>query len=272
MYREDAVIPAPVQFIKKFATDAVLISGIFGLAIIGVKDKARDKFLYGDEIRELSSPTDEYKVVFPIRKGNDFTFVVGTWVGPEVSMDGIRYHGISDDEKLEVEVRIVLKSLADNTTRVYFEADFKYKGSFMDRFLGRKAEDLAKYIVEDRFITYVRAYFKSFLELLPTMGQDGKPSISSFSLTPIIEFTGEAKDILAKINETIAQLSVAVIKVDIDKLNCRIVAENKEMKKAMCKSEGKIKTDFEALSMIMTARGQGKMEVYGINTDEVFEF
>jgi len=268
MYRGDTVINAPVQFVRKFASDPVLISGIFGLAIIGVKDKSRDIFLYGDEIKQLSMPSDEFKVVFPVRKNSDFVFVTGTWKGPEILMDGIRYYGISDDKKLEVEVKIVLKGLADYTTRVYFEADFKYKGSFMDRFLGRKAEDFAKYIVEDRFVTYVKAYFKSFVELLPEMEKSSAP----LSLSPIFEFSGDAVNILAKINELIAQLNVAVIKVDFDKLNCRIVAENKEMKKVMCKSEGKIKSDFEALSMIMTARGQGKMEVYGMNTDQVFEF
>ena len=270
MYRGDIVINAPVQFVRKFAMDPLLISGIFGhVAILGFKDKAKNEYLFGDRIRELTAPANEFKALFILLKsGGNFKYADGVFKGPEVTAEGIKYSGYSDDGKLEFEISIILKSLGENVTRVYFETNFKYNDPLLDRLLGRSAVDFAKHIVEDHFITYTRVYFPSFVDL---MGQRGIPSTSSVSLSPISEFTGDAGSLLAKINEVITQLNLGVIKVSFDKLNCSIVVENKAMKKAVCKSDGATKTGFEALSMIMTAKGQGKMEVYALNIEDLIE-
>lgn len=186
-------------------------------------------------------------------------------------MDRIKYSGYSDDNKLEFEISIIPKSLGENLTRMYFATNVKYNDSFMDRLLGRSAVDFAKHIVEDHFITYARVYFSSFADLLSSMGQREISSPSPISLSPISEFTGDAAGVLAKMNQVITQLNLGVIKVSFDKLNCSIVVENKTMKKAVCKGENGIKTGFEELSMIMSAKGQGKMQVYTINVEDLIE-
>jgi len=273
MYRGDLVVNAPVQFARKFAMDPLIISGISGhISIRGFKDKAKNEFLFGDRIRELSAPANEFKALFILLKsGGNFKYADGVFKGPEVTMDGIKYSGYSDDGKLEFEISIMPKSLGENVTRLYFATNVKYNESFMDRLLGRSAVDFAKHIVEDHFITYARVYFSSFADLLSSFTQKGYSSTSSISLSPISEFTGDAAGVLAKMNETITQLNLGVIKVSFDKLNCSIVVENKAMKKAVCKGENGIKTGFEALSMIMSAKGQGKMQVYTINVEDLIE-
>ena len=273
MYRGDIVVNAPVQFARKFAMDPLLISGISGhITILGFKDKVKNEYLFGDRIRELTAPANEFKALFILLKsGGNFKYADGVFKGPEVTAEGIKYSGYSDDGKLEFEISIITKSLGENLTRVYFMTNVKYNDSFMDRLLGRSAIDFAKHIVEDHFMTYARVYFPSFSDLLSSMGQREKSSTSPVSLSPISEFTGDAAEVLAKINEAITQLNLGVIKVSFDKLNCSIVVENKTMKKAVCKGESGIKTGFEALSMIMSAKGQGKMEVYAINVEDIVE-
>jgi len=273
MYRGDIVINAPVQFVRKFAKDPVYISGVTGhISILGFKDKAKNEFLFGDKIRELSAPAKEFKVLYILlKKGGDFKYADGVFKGPETTMDGIKYYGYSDDGKLEFEISIMPKSLGENLTRMFFATNVKYNDSFLDRLLGRSAVDFARHIVEDHFMTYARVYLSSLPDLLSSMGQKEKPSTSPVSLSPISEFTGDAGSVLAKINEAITQLNLGVIKVNFDKLNCSIVVENKTMKKAVCKGESGTKTGFEALSMIMTAKGQGKMEVYTVNVEDLIE-
>jgi len=273
MYRGDIVINAPIQFVRRFVMDPLIISGISGhISIRGFKDKAKNEYLFGDRIRELSAPANEFKALFILlKRGSNFKYADGVFKGPEVTMDGIKYSGYSDDGKFEFEISIIPKSLGENLTRVYFGTNVKYNDSFMDRLLGRSAVDFAKHIVEDHFITYTKQYFPSFSDLLSSMGQRDMSSPSSVSLSPISEFTGDAAGVLAKMNEAITQLNLGVIKVSFDKLNCSIVVENKAMKKAVCKGENGIKTGFEALSMIMSAKGQGKMEVYALNIEDIVE-
>jgi len=273
MYRGDIVVSAPVQFARKFAMDPLIISGISGhISILGFKDKAKNEYLFGDRIRELTAPANEFKALFILLKsGGNFKYADGVFKGPEVTMDGIKYSGYSDDGKLEFEISTMPKSLGENLTRVYFATNVKYNDSFMDRVLGRSAVDFAKHIVEDHFITYAKQYFPSFSDLLSSMGQRDKSSPSSVSLSPISEFSGDAGGVLAKMNEVITQLNLGVIKVSFDKLNCSIVVENKTMKKAVCKNGNGIKTGLEAISMIMTAKGQGKMEVYAMNIEDIIE-
>jgi len=275
MYRGDTVINAPVQFVRRFVMDPLIISGISGhISILGFKDKAKNEFLFGDRIRELSAPANEFKALFILlKRGSNFKYADGVFKGPEVTMDGIKYSGYSDDGKLEFEISFIPKSLGENLTRMYFATNVKYNDSFMDRLLGRSAVNFARHIVEDHFITYTKVYFSSFADLLSSMGQRDMSSPSSVSLSPISEFTGDAGSLLAKMNEVMSQLNLGVIKMSFDKLNCSIVVENKTMKKAMCKSDKEIRTGLEAISMIITTatKGQGKMQVYTINVEDLIE-
>ncbi|MBB5253553.1 hypothetical protein [Sulfurisphaera ohwakuensis] len=59
--------------------------------------------------------------------------------------------------------------------------------------------------------------------------------------------------------------------MNLDKLNCSIVVQNKEMKKAVCRSNGNVKMGFEALSMIISAKGQGKIGVYTIKIEDIID-
>jgi len=273
MYRGDIVVNLPVQFVRKFLMDPLLIAGISGHIVIRwFKDKAKNEYLSGNRIRELSAPTNEFKAIFVLRTSSgDYKYLEGVFKGPEVTMEEIKYYGYTDDGKLEFGITIMPKSLGGSATRIYFMTNFKYNDSLMDRLLGRTAEDFAKHIVEDRFITYARVYFQSYAELFSAMGQKEGPSPSSVSLYPISEFTGDAASLLAKMNEVVSQLNLGVIKVSFDKLNCSIVVENKTMKKAVCKSDKEIRTGLEAISMIITAKGQGKMQVYTINVEDLIE-
>ncbi|WP_260311113.1 hypothetical protein [Sulfurisphaera ohwakuensis] len=43
------------------------------------------------------------------------------------------------------------------------------------------------------------------------------------------------------------------------------------MKKAVCRSNGNVKMGFEALSMIISAKGQGKIGVYTIKIEDIID-
>ncbi|WP_014511677.1 hypothetical protein [Saccharolobus solfataricus] len=43
------------------------------------------------------------------------------------------------------------------------------------------------------------------------------------------------------------------------------------MKRAICRSDSSVKVGFEALSMIISAKGQGKMEVYSVKMEDVID-
>jgi len=185
--------------------------------------------------------------------------------------NGIRYFGYTDDGKLEFEIIFIPKSLGENLTNIHFATTVKYNDSLLERLLGRSAVDLARHIVEDHFITYTRVYFPSFVSFISSIELIEKSSPSSVSLPRTSQFSGDAGSVLTKINEVITQLDLGVIKVKFGGLTCSIVVENKTMKKAVCKSDSETRTGFEALSMIMSAKGQGKMEVYAINVEDIVE-
>jgi len=272
MYTRDLVINVPAFYVRKFAMDPFIISGISGhIAILGSKGEKDMESSSEAETEKVLAQPNEFNALFilPMRGGGS-KYVDGIFKGPEVTMDGIKYYGRTNDGKLEFEGEIITKSLGDNSTRVYFSANIKYNDSFMDRLLGKSAEDFAKHIVEKHFIRYAKMYLPSYAELFSSMG---KNSSSSVSLSPISEFTGDAGSLLAKMNEVMSQLNLGVIKMSFDKLNCSIVVENKTMKKAMCKSDKEIRTGLEAISMIITTatKGQGKMQVYAINVEDLIE-
>ena len=274
MYRGDIIINAPVQFVMKFIEDPLIIAGISGhIAILKFKDKVKDEYLFGDKIKELSAPTNEFKVLYILLKSDGtFKYAEGVFIGPEVTMEnGIRYFGYTDDSKLEFEINFILKGLGENLTSIHFATTVKYNDSLLERLLGRSTVDLARHIVEDHFITYIRVYFSAFVSFIHSIELIEKSSPSSISLPPISQFTGDAGSVLVKINEITTQLDLGVIKVKFDGLTCSIIVENKAMKKAVCKSDGETRTDFEALSMILSAKGQGKMEVYAINVEDIIE-
>jgi len=273
MYMGDILINAPVYFVRKFIMDPLIIAGTSGhISILGFKDKAKNDYLFGDKIRELSAPATEFRVLYILLKtGLNFQYTDGVFIGPELTAEGVKYYGYSDDGRLEFEINFMPKSLGENSTRLYIATNVKYNDSLLDRILGRKAVDFARHIVEDHFITYARVYFPSFFDLVPSMRSKEQSSVPSVSLSPISQFSGDAGSILIKINEAITQLNLGVIKVKFDKLTCNIVVENKTMKKAVCKSENEIKTGFEALSMILGTKGQGKMEVYSVNVEDIIE-
>lgn len=274
MYSGDILVNAPIQLVTKFIMDPLIIAGVSGhIAILGFKDEAKNEYLFGDKITELSTPTNEFKALYILPKSDgNFKYDEGVFIGPEVTIEnGVRYSGYTDDGKFELEINIIPKGIEENLTNIHFMTNVKYNDSLLERLLGKSPIDFARQIVEDHFMTYVRLYFPSFINYITSIELAEKPSPSLISLSPISQFTGDAGSLLAKINEVIAQLNLGVIKVKLDGLTCSIVVENKAMKRAVCKSESEIKTDFEALSMIMTTKGQGKMEVYALNIEDIIE-
>ncbi|QGA53994.1 hypothetical protein GFS03_05090 [Sulfolobus sp. E5-1-F] len=273
MYSTEVKINAPIFVVRKILMDPLFTSGISGhIAILKFKDKQKNEFLMGDRIRELSAPTDEFEALYILmRTSKDFKYTEGIYRGPEVSLQSIKYSGISNDGKLEFTIEFMPKSIGDSQTTLYIATKVKYNDSLLDKLLGKSAVDFAKHIVEDHLGMYARVYF-SYLygDIIKNLASKER-STQGLSITPLFEFTGNAGSILSKINETISQLDLGKIKVNFDNLTCDIVVQNKEMKRAICRSDNIIKTGFEALAMIISAKGEGKMEVYSVKVEDLIE-
>ncbi|QXJ28601.1 hypothetical protein J5U23_01470 [Saccharolobus shibatae B12] len=273
MYSTELTLNSPIWIVRKFLMDPLFISGVSGhISILKFKDKQNNEYLMGDRIRELSTPTDEFIALYILlRTSKDFKYTEGIFKGPEVKMQSIKYSGMSDDGKLEFTIEFMPKSLGDTQTRLYVATNVKYNDSLLDKMLGKSAVDFAKHIVEDHFVTYARVYFPSLYgDIIKIFNTKGKPT-QGLSVAPSLEFTGDAGSILSKINEMISQLDLGLIKVNFDKLSCNIVVQNTEMKRAICRSDSNVKTGFEALSMIISAKGQGKIEVYSVKIEDLME-
>jgi hypothetical protein len=273
MYSTEVIIDVPIWIVRKILMDPLFISGISGhISITEFKDKQKGEYLMGDRIRELSAPTDEFIALYIIETTTkDFKYAEGIFKGPIVNMQSIKYFGMTNDGKLEFKAELVPKSLGNTQTRLYIATDIKYNDSLIDKILGRSAVDFAKHIVEDHFATYARVYFPLLYGDIIKSKTDKEKITQGLPLTPLFEFSGDAASILSKINETISQLDLGLIKVNFSKVNCNIVIQNKEMKRAICKSEGNVKVGFEALSMIISAKGQGKMEVYSLKLEDLID-
>ncbi|BFI76801.1 hypothetical protein [Sulfurisphaera ohwakuensis] len=273
MYNTEVIINAPIYFVKKMLMDPLVISGISGhIAILKFKDKQKNEYLMGDKIRELSAPTDEFIALYILlRTSKDFKYAEGFFKGPEITVESIKYYGKTDDGKLEFTIEFMPKNLGSTQTRLYIATTVKYNDSLLDKIMGRSAVDFSKHIVEDHFATYARIYFPALYgDIIKSLTSTEKTS-QGLMIAPSFEFTGDASSILSKINEIISQLDLGLIKVNFDKLNCSIVVQNKEMKKAVCRSDGNVKMGFEALSMIISAKGQGKIEVYAIKIEDIID-
>jgi len=273
MYSTEVTSNVPSWIARKILMDPLFVSGISGhISILKFKDNQKNEFLAGDRIRELSSPTSEfYALYILLRTSKDFKYTEGIFKGPEISVQSIKYIGKSDDGKLEFSIEFMPKSIGDDQTRLYIATNIKYNDSLLDRVLGRSAVDFAKHIAEDHIATYARVYFPSlFGDVIRSISGKEKPA-QGLSLAPSLEFTGDATAILSKINEMTSQLELGLLKVNFGKLNCNIVVQNKEMKRAICRSDSSVKVGLEALSMIISAKGQGKMEVYSVKMEDLID-
>jgi hypothetical protein len=273
MYSTEVTMDAPIWIVRKVLMDPLFISGISGhISITKFKDKQKGEYLMGDRIRELSAPTDEFIALYIlVRTTKDFKYAEGIFKGPIVNMQSIKYSGMSNDGKLEFTIQFLPKSLGNTQTKLYIATDVKYNDSLLDKILGRTAVDFARHIVEDHFATYARVYFPSLYGDIIKSITDKEKMTQGLSLTPSFEFSGDATSILSKINEIVSQLDLGLIKVNFSKVNCNIVIQNKEMKRAICKSDSDVKVGFEALSMIISAKGQGKMEVYSLKLEDLID-
>jgi len=277
MYSTELTLNSPSWIVRKFLMDPLFISGVSGhISILKFKDKQKDEYIMGDRIRELSAPTDEFIALYILLRTNkDFKYTEGIFNGPKVTMESIKYSGMSDDGKLEFTIEFMPKSLGDTQTRLYVATNVKYNDSLLDKMLGKSAVDFAKHIVEDHFATYVRVYFPSLygdiIRSLTNKETDKEKTTQGLSLTPLFEFSGDATSILSKINEMVSQLDLGLIKVNFGKVNCNIIVQNKDMKRAICRSDSNVKAGFEALSLIISAKGQGKMEVYSVKMEDLID-
>ena len=258
MYRADVVVKAPVSVVRKLAVDPFIVAGVSGhISIIGIKDKEKNEYVLGDE---LAKPENEFAVVYLLRTSmseRNYKPVLGIFKGPEISIEGIKYYGYTNDHKLEFEIGILPRSLGENLTRIFFTVKVKYNDSLLDKLLGRTDADFAKHVVDDHFITYAKHYFNFNVE-----NGNSLPKFLVFS------YSGNIKLILKKVNEIVSQLDLGVIKIDVGKVKCSVIVKEKEIKEAVCKSSEGEEIDFNQLSNLNV---EGKLEVYRINIGELVE-
>lgn len=256
MYRSQIDLQIPKSLAMEFGKDPFIIAGIFGhVAILSVKDKIKGEFVTPDDLQQ---PANEFRVAYVYGVPPNYKVYPGIFKGPEIAGDEIKYSGYTEDGKVSFTLSFIFKSLG-SITRLYITTNFEYRGSFLDKLIGRSSFDLAKHIVEGHYIPYIKFYFNYHV-----------PKEMELTKKVVLEEEGDMSMIIEKFKEVIKSLQYGVVEITSEGLECTFVIVNGNVKKGVCKGGNEIKTDAEALSSLLFVSGKGKITVYEVNLEDYF--
>jgi hypothetical protein len=257
-YSHDVTIQAPKDRLLSLMTDPFLLSGIFGhVNILRVYDQKQGKYV---DFSYLSSFSNRFLVVYVFgTPDTKMHLLEGEMEGPILEAGSIVYRGWTKDQKFVWGIRFEAKAIKPMETlvRIFVNADYNVSG--LDRLLGRTPFALARHIVEEHIIPYVKYYLKT----------ESGIGLEGIIPTKLLDEQGLFSQIVPKITKVSGDVEYGVAVIKGENVNGKMVIKNGKISGIEVNHNGQTLQGQDAMLELVSLLTPVRVTLYAVNLDEV---